>query len=170
MAPFIALTPAAQSPVRDRLSSSLTTIPNPGSRPQPHVGQLLREASASFELDLVAGLRRAGVEVMRPRYSAILRHLDEEGTRATVLAQRANLTRQALTQTVDELEAAGIVERREDPSDRRAKLVVYTESGHEAFLASREVIAEIENEYESRLGPHRYARLRAALTELLGDS
>lgn len=153
----------------NRLSSSLTDNIDLRSHSRPHVGQLLREALISFESSLAAGLERAGIEGMRPRYNAVLRHLDENGTRATVLAQRAGLTRQALTQTVDELEAAGLVERREDPSDRRAKLVVYTEPGHRGYLAARRVISEIEHEYEARLGARRYRQLRAALGELLGD-
>lgn len=147
----------------------MTDITDSGPSPAPHVGQLLRDAFADFETELAAGLERAGIEGMRPRYNAVLRHLDENGTRATVLAQRAGLSRQALTQTVDELEAAGVVERRDDPSDRRAKLVVYTERGQRGFIASRQVIAEIERAYATRLGPRRHAQLRTALTELLRD-
>ncbi len=133
------------------------------------LGRLLREALTAYEAELAAGLKRAGLEAVRPRYSAILRHLDERGTRATVLAQRAGLTRQALTQTVDELEAAGVVERRDDPSDRRAKLVVYTESGQATFRATQGVIAQLERAYEARLGSRRFAQLRAALGQLADE-
>ena len=66
--------------------------------------------------------------------------------------QRAGLTRQAPTQIVDDLERLGYVARREGPSDRRAKLVVYTERGRAAFEASRRISARIEDEYADRLG------------------
>jgi DNA-binding MarR family transcriptional regulator len=103
---------------------------------------------------------------MRPKYNAVLRYLDEGGTRATVLAERSGLTRQALSQIVDELEAAGYVTRRPDPGDRRAKLVVYTERGLRSFRDSRRIIAQIEADYERRLGRTGYRQLRAALAAL----
>lgn len=106
---------------------------------------------------------------MRPKYNAVLRYLDEDGTRASVLAERSGLTRQALAQIIDELEATGYVSRRPDPSDRRAKLVVYTERGLRSFRDSRRIIDEIESDYERRLGRSRYRELRKGLAELLQD-
>jgi DNA-binding MarR family transcriptional regulator len=134
-----------------------------------HIGQLLRDAFDDFEQRLLAGLREAGETEMRPKYNAALRYLDEEGTRATVLAERSGLTRQALSQIVDEMEAAGYVTRLPDPGDRRAKLVVYTERGLRAFRDSRRVIAEIERDYERRLGKSGYRELRAALAAIRGE-
>jgi DNA-binding MarR family transcriptional regulator len=136
------------------------------SRSAPHIGQLLRDAFAEFERELLDGMRAAGFDDVRPKYNAVLRHLDERGTRASELARRAGLTRQALTQIVDELEAAGYVERRPDPGDRRAKLVVYTEAGRRGFRDSRTVIATIERRWRSRLGRARFAELSGALAEL----
>lgn len=135
----------------NRLSSYL---PN-----SPHIGQLLRDAFGDFEQRLLTGLRDAGVTKMRPKYNAVLRHLDEEGTRATVLAERAGLTRQALTQIIDELEVIGYVSRRPDPGDRRAKLVAYTDRGLRSFRDSRRLIEEIEQDYERSLGKLELSRI-----------
>lgn len=103
---------------------------------------------------------------LRPTHNAVLRFLDVEGTRASTLAQRAGLTRQALTQIVDDLEGLGYVTRRSDREDRRAKLVVYTERGRAAFAASRQIIEGLERDYAARVGEEDYEALRRSLREL----
>lgn len=132
------------------------------------MGQLARDALIALEAAMLERLRAAGIEGLRPTHNTVLRHLDEHGTRATELAQRAGLTRQALTQIVDELERLGYVSRIDDPTDRRAKLVVYTDRGRQGFAASRSIIAGLEADAERRLGRTRYAHLREGLAMLAG--
>jgi DNA-binding MarR family transcriptional regulator len=57
----------------------------------------------------------------------------------------------------------------DDPSDRRAKLVVYTDRGRKGFAASRTIIADLEADAERQLGRTRYAHLREGLA-ILGRS
>ena len=45
------------------------------------------------------------------------------------LAQHLGIDRTAMTYLLDDLENAGLLERRPDPSDRRARLVTLTETG-----------------------------------------
>jgi DNA-binding MarR family transcriptional regulator len=132
----------------------------------PHIGQLLRDAFFPLERALLARLHEAGFKGLRPTHNAVLRFLDEHGTRASELARRSGLSRQALTQIVDDLERLGYVTRRDDPTDRRAKLIVYTERGHEGFRASRTIIADLERDVRRRLGPEQYEHLREALALL----
>jgi DNA-binding MarR family transcriptional regulator len=146
-----------------RLSSRLTELRS------PHIGQLLRDAFFPLERALLARLAEAGFTGLRPTHNAVLRFLDEDGTRASELARRSGLTRQALTQIVDDLEQLGYVTRRDDPVDRRAKLVGYTERGRDAFRASRGIIADLERDVRRRLGPERYEHLRDALALLRAD-
>jgi DNA-binding MarR family transcriptional regulator len=129
----------------------------------------VRDALGALEGRLLEGLREAGVEGLRPTHNAVLRFLDEDGTRASELARRSGLTRQALTQIVDDLEKLGYVTRRSDADDRRAKLVVYTDRGREAFRTSRAIIAAIERDGERRLGRQRYTHLREGLATLAED-
>jgi DNA-binding MarR family transcriptional regulator len=103
---------------------------------------------------------------VRPVHDAVLAYLDEDGTRASVLAERARLTRQAITQLVDELEDLGVVTRRPDPTDGRAKIVAYTPEAREAFREARRVIAAIEDRWREQLGERRYAQLREGLAQL----
>jgi DNA-binding MarR family transcriptional regulator len=133
----------------------------------PHIGQLLRDAYARFEDELLATAPRVAGHELRPTHNHVLRHLDEHGTRGSVLAERAGLTRQAITQIVDELEAAGVVERVPDPDDGRAKQVVYTAVGRRAFRDSRRRIAAIEARWRDELGDDGYAALRAGLSALV---
>lgn len=66
------------------------------------------------EFDVLATLRRSG-----PPYTLT----------PTALARWMLLSSAAMTNRLDRLETAGLVERRPDPSDRRGTLVVLTDAG-----------------------------------------
>lgn len=72
-----------------------------------------------------------------------------------------------MSELVDDLQRIGIVERRPDPSDGRAKLICLTDAGWEAMRTARRVIAEIEADYARRLGPERFENAVQTLDELL---
>jgi DNA-binding MarR family transcriptional regulator len=149
----------------DQVAESLCQVTELSS---PHIGQLLRDALARFEDELTAATPAFRGQPLRPVHNHVLRHLDAEGTRASVVAERAGLTRQAITQIVDELEAAGVVERVGDADDGRAKRIVYTAEGARAFAASRDRIAAIEARWRDELGAARWDALRGALGEVTG--
>jgi DNA-binding MarR family transcriptional regulator len=52
--------------------------------------------------------------------------IDFAGTPIGVLARRAGVTKQAMSQVVDDLVRKGYVERHEDPADRRSRIVFET--------------------------------------------
>jgi DNA-binding MarR family transcriptional regulator len=50
------------------------------------------------------------------------------------LAQRLGIDRTVMTYLIDDLEAAGLIERRPDPADRRARRLVATEQGADLLV------------------------------------
>ena len=82
----------------------------------------------------------------------MLQFLDDAGTRVSVLAARAQMTKQSMAQLVAHLEAHGYVERVPDPADGRAKLVRATARGREVFALVREFIAELDARLDERMG------------------
>ena len=137
-----------------------------------HVGVLLRTGWHGFLDELFARLAAEGFEDLRPAHSPVFQHLERGGTRIGVLAERAQMTSQSMGYLVDALETRGYVERRPDPADRRAALVVITDRGREQIAAARRQIAAIEREWEQRIGSERMASLRdglEALAALLED-
>ena len=85
-----------------------------------------------------------------------------------MIAERAGLTRQAITMIVDELEEAGVVERLPDLDDGRAKRIVYTAAGRRAFGESRDRIAAISDRWREQVGERPWRELQATLRELTG--
>jgi DNA-binding MarR family transcriptional regulator len=77
------------------------------------------------------------------------------------------MTRPAMAELVDDLERLGIVERRPDPSDGRAKLVSLTDAGWEAMRTAHRVIAELETEYARLIGPERFEQTCQGMQALL---
>ena len=156
------------------MSSALDGTPSiePGEG-RRHLGVLLRSAWHGFLDELFARLAAVGFDDLRPAYSPVFQHLERGGTRVGVLAVRARMTNQSRGYLVDALEKRGYVERRPDPGDRRAALVVITDRGRDEIAAARRFIAEIEREWEDRIGSERMAALweaLEALSDALGDS
>ena len=72
--------------------------------------------------------------------------IDPEGTRLSVLAERAQVAKQTATALVDKLERAGYVERVPDPTDGRARLVRLTARAEAAIPHARAEEDRIEEE------------------------
>lgn len=87
----------------------------------------------------------------------------QEHARLSEIAGRLRIAPRSATEVVDSLEARGFVERRPDPADRRAVLVVATEEGHKVHTATDNVRGEAATQFFDRLE----AREREELARLL---
>jgi DNA-binding MarR family transcriptional regulator len=127
---------------------------------------LLREAYLRLNDAVLVRLAQQGHDAVRPAHAAVFQYLDDTGTRVSLLAERARMTKQAMAELVRHLEVHGYVRRVPDPTDKRAKLVQPTDRGHEVIAVAQTLAPEIEERIGSLLGADRTAALRADLETL----
>jgi DNA-binding MarR family transcriptional regulator len=120
-----------------------------------------------FQTELFERLKAAGLEDARVSHTHVTAYIKADGSRLTDLAAQARMTLPAMSELVDDLQRLGVVERRPDPSDGRAKLICLTEVGWDAMRSGREAIAGIEADYAERVGRARFEQAAATLDELL---
>jgi len=146
----------------------VTTTKRRSERQQwnPDLAVLASRLSHSIESELFARLRERGHEGLHPRHGAVLAYLDEDGVRATDLARLSGRHKQVVGRLVDELETLGYVERRPDPGDRRAKLIVPTKPGLEVLREADEIVAEIERRHAEETGRRTYAEFRDVMRRI----
>src|SRR5690606_41381546 len=130
---------------------------------QTHLGRLLGEAMRRFDarvLELMAHDAEVPLALSnlaaRQQVSAahvhITRHLARGGSRLTALAEAAGMSKQAMGALVDQCEAWGLVTRRPDPLDARARRVVFTADGLAWLEAFRRSVAQAEAEFRAGVG------------------
>lgn len=110
---------------------------------------------------------RADHPTVRRTHLSVLPHLDLEGTRLTVLAERAGVTKQAMGQVVEEMVDAGYLERRPDPADGRARLLALTDRGRASLLDGLAALGRVEARVRAELGDEELDRLHDGLARLL---
>ena len=149
-----------------------TTSPSPLSSPfgateagwrQTHLGRLMGHALRRFDarvLSLMAGSvevplalsNLAARDQVGAAHIHITRHLTVTGSRLTDLAQSAGMSKQAMGDLVDQCEAWGLVTRQPDPHDKRARRVVFTESGLLWLEAFHQAVRQAEDEFRQAVG------------------
>jgi DNA-binding MarR family transcriptional regulator len=132
-----------------------------------HIGRLFLQAHRAYSAHAVESLRARGYTELGAAHAAILPHIEVDGTRATVIADRAGMTKQGAGQVVDDLARQGLVERIPDPADGRASLVVFTEAGWDYLRAASEIKKEIELEYTELLGSDHFESLCKSLAHIV---
>jgi DNA-binding MarR family transcriptional regulator len=120
----------------------------------------------ALENEVLARMAVAGYDDITLAQARVFQRVNAGGSRLTELAEAAQVTKQTAVFLVDQLERAGYVERRPDPSDGRARLVCVAPRGAQAAAAAAEVVAEVEARWTEHLGSTRTAQLRAALAAL----
>jgi len=104
---------------------------------------------------------------VREPHLQVFGNLGVDGVRLTELAARAQLSLAATSELVNELQRLGYLQRRPDPSDGRAKLIVPTVRGRRALDDAGNRVAEIEQHWSEVVGPARFADACRTLQELL---
>ena len=142
-------------------------VPHTSARQRSaNLGILLREPFRIASEQLHERFAERGHPEVRAPHGNVLQYLDDAGTRVSVLAQRAQITKQSMAELVAHLERHGYVRRVPDPDDRRAKLVRATARGGQVYAIAREFVAQLEEEWTRRLGREKMEQLRALLEEL----
>ncbi len=110
------------------------------------------------------------VPEQKPAYGNVMEQLDlQDGMRLTDLAQGAGMAPQSIGELVDQLEELGMVERRPDADDRRAKRVYLTALAIEAQQAARAAVAESEARMAEIVGPERLEQLKSDLAKVIHE-
>jgi DNA-binding MarR family transcriptional regulator len=94
-----------------------------------NVGTLLFIPYRAMETEVMRALGEAGHGVVTLAQARVLQRIGPGGSRLTDLADQAQVTKQTAGVLVDQLQAAGYVRRVPDPTDGRARLVVFTALG-----------------------------------------
>jgi DNA-binding MarR family transcriptional regulator len=107
---------------------------------------------------LLVAMEEAGLQ-MRPAWGYVIRALHAEALPLARLAELLGVTKQAAQQTVDDMEAAGLLERNADPGDGRRKVLTLTSSGRRV----RAVALGVSDALEQEIGSSGAKALRRAL-------
>ena len=139
----------------------------PDRPPQNAVAPLITTANRALIAALMASVSAKGFENLTPAFAGVMPLLTAEGTRSTVLAQQAGVTKQAMSQLVRELEARGYVEQAPDSKDTRAKVIRLTKRGVALRQACLETSRKLQMLAEETLGKSELTRFQRNLSRLI---
>jgi DNA-binding MarR family transcriptional regulator len=130
-----------------------------------YLGPLLgraHQAHREITLRTLAPLR------LSPKGFGALALLVQEGPLSQQrLGEKQGVDRTTMVAVVDELDRAGYVERRRDPSDRRAYSLQATAKGRRVLQSAAEAAQRAEDEFLAPLPPTDRRRLKRLLRTLL---
>jgi DNA-binding MarR family transcriptional regulator len=104
---------------------------------------LLSRASYIMTTKLTAALEDLGVS---PRAHCVLSAAMSGDHTQTELARTVGLDKTTMVVTLDELEAAGLAERRPSSTDRRARVIAVTKAGERKVQKAQEIVERIRKD------------------------
>ena len=137
--------------------------------PEPlvaNIGWLLSQASYVLNTQLTAALEELG---MSPRaYCVLATAMSREFTQIE-LAHAVGVDKTTMVVTLDELEAAGLAQRRPSTEDRRARVVAVTPAGKRKVAKAEEIVDRTHAEVLAVLPARERKVFVDALMRLVGD-
>src|ERR1700761_5822274 len=94
---------------------------------------LMARTSHALMTEMTAALEQSGIS---PREHSVLVTAMTGSYTQTDLARMVGLDKTTMVVTIDDLEAAGLAERRPSSTDRRARVIVVTDAGKRAVKAA----------------------------------
>ena len=97
-------------------------------------------------------MQARGIPLLPRAQTMVIVNVIDGVTRPSELADHLGVSRQAIHQTLAEMEAQELIRLLPDPDDKRAKIVCFSKHGRRSRDAALDVFTEVEAELEKRLG------------------
>jgi MarR family transcriptional regulator, transcriptional regulator for hemolysin len=141
-----------------------------GEQPQPLAANLvwlLAQTSHALKTELTAALESVGIS---PRAHHVLKTAMQGEYTQTELARIVGLDKTTMVVTLDDLEAAGLAERRLSATDRRARVVAVTKAGAARVRQAEAIAARVHDEVLETLPAGERKALLNGLARLAGGA
>lgn len=129
---------------------------------------LLRLLHQHYTREIDDALRAAGFDGVTQAHANVFAFARAEGVTVAELAALVHVRKQTMAQAVEQMEMLGYVERRPDPSDARARLVVLTERGSAVRPVAVAAGRRVEERWARLIGAAELEQLRVGMQRLLG--
>ncbi|MCO6008881.1 MarR family transcriptional regulator [Actinoallomurus purpureus] len=133
------------------------------SRTVPDLSYLLTHTAHVLTTRMSAAFEEIGIT---PRAYCVLFHAIEEERTQIQLAEISDLDKTTMVVTMDELEKAGLAERRPSSRDRRARIISVTEAGRRIVAEGTRIADRVHREALEALPEAERDVLVGALTRL----
>jgi len=127
---------------------------------------LLSTAAHSLATEMTRAMEGLGVS---PRGHSVLATALSGAYTQTELARIVGLDKTTMVVTLDELEAAGLAERRPSATDRRVRVIAVTEAGERKVREAEEIAERTNADVLCALDPEEREAFLGALARLVGE-
>ncbi len=131
-----------------------------------NLGWLLDQASHVYATEIAAALAPLG---LGSRGYCVLASASRGDLTQTELAKLIGLDKTTMVVTVDELERAGLAERKLSSTDRRARVIEVTSAGRRKVAEAERIIERVQTDVLESLPAGERGAFVSALTRLVGD-
>ena len=141
-----------------------------GAMPEPvakRLGYALKRAQHALRLSMDDALRPLGLTT--PQYAVLSAVEVQPGMSNASLARAAFVTAQTMQGVLANLERAGLLERRPDPTHGRVLRSELTEHGRGVLTQAHSAVGVLEDAMTASLGEAEAARLAATLSQCADD-
>ena len=116
-----------------------------------------------------AELTRRGYEDVRPVHEFAMRAIAAGAGNASELGRRLSVSKQAAAKTIAVLQDRGYVSRDADPFDARRRRLQVTPLGFDVMRRGEEILDELRQRWERRIGSEQLGSIETHLTSLVGE-
>lgn len=136
---------------------------------EEHMGWLMSRAGHALGAALMESLAPLGLNLRDYAVLIVAERASATGSPRTqlALARAARLDKSTMVVALDALEGAGLVERRPDARDRRARIVETTDAGRELLARAEGIVMDVEDGVLAVLDDEEQRVLRDLLRRLV---
>ena len=127
---------------------------------------MLFVANRELERRAHDALVAAGITDITMAQARVAARIGPDGSRVSDLAEQARVAKQSAAFLIEQLEAAGYVERAPDPTDRRARLVRLTTRARRVAEVADAEVQRVLTEWADHVGEERLRQVHETLRDL----
>jgi len=130
-------------------------------------GKIISQLRKQFDLWAIDRLAQKGYKGFKMTYMPVVMNIDANGTSNNDLAIRANVTKQAMSKVIQELQKSGYISAKTDPNDKRSTIFKLTSRGESLIQCAKESVGELMDEYRKLIGKKNYDGLLMQLVSII---
>lgn len=127
---------------------------------------LMADIHRMFSTTLYRQLKADGINLSRSQWRVLTHLRTQDGLTQSELAERLLIEKAPAGTLIDKLEAAGLVERRPDPNDRRANRVFITEKSEPLLPLIEQTVSELKLQCMAGISEEEQQLLNQTLTRI----